>query len=74
MTVLVSMAKKPPSELDAVVWKQNLEVPIPSVARCSCGEMSRCVGDLRYFTEEFKMYSYTVECGRCGEVTVECRQ
>ena len=59
--------------LDQVVSRRNKEVPIPVAAHCKCGQLSECVGDFRYYTEKFEMYSYTVHCGRCGTVTVKCR-
>lgn len=40
--------------------------------RCVCNWFARFVSERHYFNGEWDMYSYTVDCKRCGIVTVEC--
>jgi len=40
--------------------------------KCECGLFARYLHDRHYFNGEWDMYSYTVDCKRCGVVTVEC--
>lgn len=44
----------------------------PGSWTCLCGRFAVFVSDSHYYNGEFDMYSYTVKCKRCGEVTVEC--
>jgi len=39
---------------------------------CLCGRFAVFVSESHYYNGEFDMYSYTVNCKRCGVVTVDC--
>lgn len=39
---------------------------------CLCGRFAKFVGENHYYNGEFNCYSYTVNCSRCGIITVEC--
>ena len=56
------------SELEALV-KETKKHP---AAFCECGLFAKWVGEYYYYNGEFDCYSYTVDCKRCGIVTVEC--
>lgn len=48
--------------------------PLRKVAglKCECGWYAKFAGDRHYYNGTFDCYSYTVDCKRCGLVTVEC--
>lgn len=39
---------------------------------CLCGLFAKFVSESSYYNGQFDCYSYTVDCKRCGVVTVEC--
>lgn len=39
---------------------------------CNCGRFAKFLSESHYYNGEFDCYSYTVDCKRCGVVTVEC--
>lgn len=44
----------------------------PGTWTCECNWFATFVSDRHYFNGEWDMYSYTVDCKRCGIITVEC--
>lgn len=40
--------------------------------KCECGLFAKFLRERHYYNGQFDCYSYTVQCARCGEVTVEC--
>ena len=40
--------------------------------KCECGRFAKFVSERHYYNGWFDCYSYTVNCSRCGVVTVEC--
>lgn len=44
----------------------------PGSWKCECGLFARFIGDRHYYNGTWDCYNYTVDCKRCGEVTVEC--
>jgi hypothetical protein len=43
-----------------------------TTAHCLCGRFAKWVEDRSYYNGNYTQYSYTVNCTRCGIVTVEC--
>jgi len=39
---------------------------------CLCGRFAKYLGSRSYYNGTWDCYSYTVECKRCGTVTIEC--
>lgn len=48
------------------------QTPPKGTVWCECGRFARWVGERHYYNGHYDCYSYTVDCSRCGEVTIEC--
>ena len=62
------MSERLPALVKAIMKDQPRRGP----AQCRCGRFAKWVSDRRYYDGNFDQYSYTVNCSRCGDVTVEC--
>lgn len=65
---LASLLPQPEPDSDQKVYGNR---GVPSW-QCQCGRFAKFLGSRHTYNGQFDGYEYTVNCSRCGVVTVDC--